>query len=296
MTDLAANISNTDSKTKGMIYGFLGVLVFSGSLPATRAAVGDLDPVFVTGARAVIAALIGGFMLFALRVPWPRKTDLLPLAGVMLGVVVGWPLLIAFSLRLVPAAHGTIFIGLLPLITAAFGVLRGGERPKPMFWFYAIAGSGFVIGYALLSNGLVLSKPDILMLVGVTVCGYGYAEGAQLTRRLGGWQVVSWALLMALPVMLMLSIVFAPVHPFAVHASSWIGVGYAGVMAMLVGFVFWYRGLALGGTASVSQLQLLQPFFSFAIAALLLGETISLPMIAVTVAVIGCVIAARRSA
>lgn len=293
---IAITATPDTERTKGLLYGFLGVLIFSGSLPATRAAVADFDPVFVTGARAVLAGVLGATLLLALRAKRPERRDLLPLFGVMMGVVIGWPLMIAFSLQLVPSAHGTMFIGLLPLFTAIFGVLRGGERPKPRFWLFAIAGSALVVGYAFMSNGLALSAPDMLMLVGVTVCGYGYAEGARLTRRLGGWQTISWALLLGMPVMLVLSALYAPVDFRTVHAASWLGLLYAGLMAMLVGFVFWYRGLAIGGTASVGLLQLTQPFFSFLIAAVVLGETISGPMIAVTMAVVGCVVAARRNA
>ncbi|HZG30513.1 MAG TPA: DMT family transporter [Ensifer sp.] len=296
MTDIAVTAPPVSDRTKGLIYGFLGVLVFSGSLPATRAAVADFDPVFVTGARAVIAGVLGAALLFALKAKRPERRDLLPLLGVTMGVVVVWPLMIAFSLQLVPSAHGTMFIGLLPLMTAIFGVLRGGERPKPRFWLFAVAGSALVVCYAFISNGLALSLPDLFMLIGVTVCGYGYAEGAQLTRRLGGWQAISWALVLGMPLMLALSFFYAPADFHAVHESSWLGLIYAGLMAMLVGFVFWYRGLALGGTASVGLLQLTQPFFSFVIASLFLGEAISGAMIAITVAVVACVVAARRSA
>ena len=296
MTDIALTAPPISDKTKGLIYGFLGVLVFSGSLPATRAAVADFDPVFVTGARAVIAGILGGLMLFALKAKRPQQADILPLIGVTLGVVVIWPLMIAFSLKVVPSAHGTMFIGLLPLMTAIFGVLRGGERPKPRFWIFAVTGSALVVGYAFISNGLALSLPDLFMLIGVTVCGYGYAEGAQLTRRLGGWQAISWALVLGMPLMLALCFFYAPADFHAVREASWLGLIYAGLMAMLVGFIFWYRGLALGGTASVGLLQLTQPFFSFVIAFLFLGKAISGAMIAITVAVVACVVAARRSA
>lgn len=296
MTDIAITAPPLSDRAKGLIYGFLGVLVFSGSLPATRAAVADFDPVFVTGARAVIAGVLGAALLFALKAKRPERRDLLPLLGVTMGVVVVWPLMIAFSLQLVPSAHGTMFIGLLPLMTAIFGVMRGGERPKPRFWLFAIAGSALVVGYAFISNGLALSLPDFFMLIGVTVCGYGYAEGAQLTRRLGGWQAISWALVLGMPLMLALCFFYAPADFHAVHEASWLGLIYAGLMAMLVGFIFWYRGLALGGTASVGLLQLTQPFFSFVIAFLFLGEAISSAMIAITVAVVACVVAARRSA
>jgi drug/metabolite transporter (DMT)-like permease len=298
MTDRAlATFSITISnKAMGVICGMLGVVIFSGSLPATRLAVADLDPVFVTAARAVIAAILGGLLLAALRIKRPQRGDLLPLLGVMCGVVVGWPLMIALSLKIIPSSHGTIYIGLLPLMTAIFGVFRGGERPKPQFWLFASIGSALVVAYALAVNGFSLAKPDLMMLAGVAICGYGYAEGAQLSKRLGGWQVISWALLAGLPIMLAVTYLYWPQDLGSVHAASWMGLAYAGVFAMLIGFVFWYKGLAIGGTASVGQLQLLQPFFSFIIAAAFLGETVTWQMIAVTLGVVACVTAARRNA
>jgi drug/metabolite transporter (DMT)-like permease len=65
---------------------------------------------------------------------------------------------------------------------------------------------------------------------------------------------------------------------------------------MLIGFVFWYRGLAQGGIAAVGQLQLLQPFFGLALAATLLHEHVSLGMLAVTLGVILCVVGAKKFA
>ena len=282
--------------TSGLINGLLGVLIFSASLPATRAAVQHFDPLFLTGARAAIAGLLGLCLLLAFQEKRPARADLVPLAIVAFGVVVGFPLLTALALQYVTSAHSIVFIGLLPLATATFAVLRGGERPHPAFWLFSVLGSALVAGFALTQGVTASLTGDALMLAAILVCGLGYAEGAILSRSLGGWQVISWALVLSLPVMLPLAVILMPSSLAGIGAPAWIGLAYVSLFSMLIGFVFWYRGLAQGGIAAVGQLQLLQPFFGLALAATLLNEPVTARMLAVTVAVIACVIGARRFA
>jgi drug/metabolite transporter (DMT)-like permease len=280
----------------GWINGLVGVAIFSGSLPATRVAVMQFDPVFLTVARAAIAGALALCLLLAFREKRPARREVASLVVVALGVVVGFPLLTALALRHVTAAHSIVFVGLLPLATAIFGVIRGGERPKPAFWLFSVLGSGLVAGFAL-SQGLVASAAgDALMLAAIVACGLGYAEGARLSRALGGWQVISWALVLSLPVMVLLALLYMPPSFSGIASSAWLGLAYVSLFSMLIGFVFWYRGLAQGGIAAVSQLQLLQPFFGLALAAALLHEPVTSAMLAVTVAVILCVAGARKFA
>ncbi|MFH6785794.1 MULTISPECIES: DMT family transporter [Methylobacterium] len=276
--------------------GLLGVVIFSGSLPATRVAVGGFSPLFLTSARAVIAALLGAALLWGLRQRRPARSDLASLAIVAFGVVVGFPLLTALALQHVTSAHSIVFIGLLPLATALFGVLRGGERPRAAFWAFSLVGSAAVAGFALVQGGPASLAGDVLMLAAILLCGLGYAEGAALSRRLGGWQVISWALVLSLPAMLVLALATRPAGVAGVGAPAWLGLAYVSVFSMLVGFVFWYRGLARGGIAGVGQLQLLQPFLGLALAGLLLGEPVAPSMIAVTGLVVLCVAGAKRFA
>jgi drug/metabolite transporter (DMT)-like permease len=285
-----------DTIAKGWINGFVGVLIFSGSLPATRLAVAEFDPLFLTVARASIAGLLGMALLILFRQPRPSRQQLLPLLLVASGVVLGFPLLTALALQYVTSAHSIVFLGLLPLTTAAFGVLRGGERPRPVFWVFSVMGSLLVVGYAC-SQGLATSpRGDILMLLAILVCGLGYAEGAKVSKALGGWQVISWALVLALPVMIALTAYCMPVSLSGISTKAWCSLGYVSTFSMLIGFVFWYRGLAQGGIAAVGQLQLLQPFFGLGLAVTLLGEQVSLGMLGVTLAVILCVLGSKRFA
>lgn len=283
-----------EKSASGWINGLTGVLIFSGSLPATRVAVMEFDPVFLTVARATIAGLLGLALLLLFREKRPTRGQIIPLSVVAFGVVVGFPLLTAVALRYVTSAHSIVFLGLLPIATAAFGVLRGGERPRLAFWIFSILGSLLVVGFAV-SRGLTASpEGDVLMLLAIVACGLGYAEGAKLSKVLGGWQVISWALVLSLPAMAALTLYKMPASFTNISAPAWISLAYVSLLSMLIGFVFWYRGLAQGGIVAVGQLQLLQPFFGLALAATLLHESVSIGMLGVTVAVILCVAGARK--
>ncbi len=291
-------MNRTDNTTaiSGWLNGFLGVLIFSGSLPATKVAVLEFDPIFLTVLRATIAGLLALVLLMAFKPQRPSREHLFSLALVALGVVVGFPLLTALALQYVTSAHSIVFVGLLPLFTAIFGVLRGGERPRPAFWCFSILGSALVAGFAFSQDLSASFMGDALMLAAVLVCGLGYAEGAALSRKLGGWQVICWALLLSLPLMALASLITIPASFTGITPSAWVSLAYVSLFSMLIGFVFWYRGLAQGGIAAVGQLQLLQPFFGLALAALFLHESVSLLMVGITLAVILCVAGSRRFA
>jgi drug/metabolite transporter (DMT)-like permease len=278
----------------GWINGLVGMLIFSGSLPATRVGVQSFDPLFLTFARAALAGLAALAILVVLRPAMPERRELPALAITAFGVVLGFPLLTALALRHVTSAHAIVFIGLLPMATAIFGALRAGERPRPAFWFFAALGAAIVSGYALAQGAEASLAGDALMLAAVIVCGLGYAEGAILSRRLGGWQVICWALLISLPFAVPLALWYLPASWSGVTWPGYAALAYVSLFSMLVGFFFWYRGLAQGGIAAVGQLQLLQPFCGLALAGLLLGERIAPSMGLAALAVMVCVFGAKR--
>ncbi|GEN70727.1 DMT family transporter [Chryseobacterium lathyri] len=285
-----------DENISGLINGFIGVLLFSGSMPATKLAVMEMSPIFVTIARAAIAGILALSVLMIYKEQRPEKNQIFPLLLVSIGCVVGFPLLSALALQYLTSAHSIVFLGMLPLATAVFGVFRGGERPHPIFWFFSVIGSLLVIGYAV-SQGISASPVgDILMLLAVILCGMGYAEGAKLSKTLGGWQVISWALVLALPVMIPLFFIYFPDHIETVSFQGWFGMAYISLFSMFIGFIFWYKGLAQGGIATVGQLQLLQPFFGLALAAYFLHEQVSIGMVGVTIGVILCVAGTKKFA
>lgn len=284
------------TQTNGWINGFIGMLIFSGSLPATKAAVLGFDPLFLTAARATIAGLLSLAMLLLYKEKLPTFKQWVSLTVVSLGVVVGFPLLTAIALQEITSAHSLVFLALLPLSTAIFAVIRGGEKPRPIFWFFSVIGSLLVMGYALSQGGASSISDDLFMIASVIVCGLGYAEGATLTKALGGWQVICWALIVSLPPMLILGFILMPEELTTISVSAWVGLGYVSIFSMLIGFIFWYKGLSQGGIATVGQLQLLQPFFGLGLAAVLLHESVNLLMLFVTIGVIFCVAGSRKYA
>lgn len=274
--------------------GAIGVLIFSGSLPATRIAVAELEPFFLTVARAAIAGLVAGLVLLLLRQTPPTRRQWGSVAVVLLGVVAGFPLLTALALQHITAGHALVFMGMLPVLTAMFGVWRGAERPSQRFWVFSVVGSLLVAGFALSGQAVGNVTGDALMLIAILICGLGYAEGGRLAREIGSWQVICWALVLALPASLCLSLWLWPANLSQTSGFAWMGLGYVSLFSMLIGFFFWYAGLARGGIAVVGQIQLLQPFLGFGLASLLLNEAITPAMLVTALAVLLCVAGANQ--
>ena len=285
---------SASARQRGLALGLLGVAAFSVTLPATRVAVASLDPVFVGLGRAIVAALLAAIVLAVTRAPWPALALWPRLAIVAAGVVVGFPLLTAWAMQHVPASHGAVVIGLLPLATAAAGAWFAHERPTTRFWLFAIAGSGIVVGFAAWQGGGTLHVADLLLLGAVACAAIGYAEGARLTRLIGGWQVISWALLLSAPVVAVPAWL-ASGELAGVPWQAWAGFAYVSIVSMYVGFFAWYKGLALGGIAAVGQVQLLQPFLTIGSSALLLGETLDSSTLFAAALVIASIALGRRS-
>ncbi|MBY0238563.1 MAG: DMT family transporter [Burkholderiaceae bacterium] len=281
-----------------MLLGLAGVVIFSLTLPFTRIAVRSFDPAFVALGRALAAAMLAAAWLAWNRAPWPPRSAWRPLAWVALGCVVGFPWLTSWAMRSLPASHGAVLVGMLPLATAAYAALRGHEKPSPAFWLTAAAGTALVAGYALLQSGGALHLADLAMFAAVLLGAAGYAEGGKLSKTMGGEQVISWALLLSLPLVAPAVAWLVWVDGAAIAAAGWqpwASFAYISVFSMYLGFFFWYRGMALGGVARVGQVQLLQPFLSMAGAALLLSEPLSLSNILFALAVISVVATGRRT-
>lgn len=279
----------------GLGFGSLGVLCFSLTLPATRLAVADLDGTVVGLGRALVAAVLAASLLLIRRERPPSRAQLGRLAIVAAGVVVGFPLLSAWAIERVPAAHGAVVTGLLPLATALMATLRAGERPSVGFWLASLAGLAAVLAFGLSMGGGALQEADLLLLAAVIAAGLGYAEGARLTRELGGWQVISWALLISVPFLIPPVALAVAAHGLDARPSAWLGFAYVGVVSMFLGFFAWYRGLAAGGIARVGQLQLAQPVLTLVWAALILAEQITPLTALAALAVIATVFIGRKA-
>lgn len=281
-------------ETKGMWLGVLGIAMFSLTLPFTRIAVLEIDPVLVALGRAVVAAVCAVMLLWWRGASFPtarQARSLLITAG---GVVVGFPVFMSLAMRYAPASHGGIVMGILPLLTALVAALRFGERPSAGFWIAAICGSGLVIAFALQEGGGQLHPADLAMFAAVLLAAMGYAEGARLAQTMGGPVVISWALILSMPVVLPATIVLLWRH--GIHASpiAWLSFGYVSLFSMFIGFFFWYRGLALGGIARVGQVQLIQPFLTLLESMVLLGEQLELNQFLFAFAIIAVVAIGRK--
>jgi len=264
------------TETKGMIYGLLGVGVFGLTLPVTRVAIPYLDPVFIGMGRAVLAAFLAIIMLFLFRQPTPNKQQFVLLGLTALGVVVGFPVMSSWAMQYVPASHGGVVLGILPLATAIAGAVINHERPSMSFWVISFIGSVLVAAYSLIQGAGSIHIADVALLGAIASAAIGYAIGGKLSKELGGWQVICWALIVSLPFVLYPAIKTAPNDFSMIPASAYLSFCYLAVMSQFFGFFAWNKGLALGGIARVSQVQLLQPFITLIASAAFLGEVISL--------------------
>lgn len=282
-------------QTRGYILGFIGVLVFSLTLPFTRIAVAELDPLFISLGRTVLAAAAAAIVLLATRQSWPARADVKQLAIVAAGVVFGFPICSALAMQTVPASHGGVVLGALPLATAIMSTVFAGERPSPVFWLWSVAGSLAVIIFTIWDTGLELHAGDMFLALALILASIGYAAGGNLSRTLGGWQVICWALVLALPITLPATLyLWQSVDP-DVSAASWWSFVYLALMSQFLGFFAWNRGLAIGGVSKVGQVQLLQTFLTLGFSAIINRETITAHMIIFALIVAVCVWFGRRA-
>ena len=277
-----------------MLLGFIGVAVFSLTLPATRIAVVEMDPVVVGLGRAILAAFVALAILLVTRQRLPRPAEWRSLVVVALVVVLGFPLLSAWAMQSVPAAHGGVVLGILPLATAMAGAVMLRERPSGRFWFWSLLGGGAVVAFSLLRGGGSIGAGHLALLASVVCAAIGYAEGAKLTKTLGGWQVICWALVLSAPFLAVPVGLSVAEHGMSGSPATWAAFLYVALFSQLFGFFAWNRGLAIGGVARVSQVQLLQTFLTIAASALLLDETIDAMTIGFAVFVVVAVAIGRR--
>nr|WP_238323184.1 DMT family transporter [Acidovorax sp. JHL-9] len=288
------------SEARGLALGLLGVTIFALTLPMTRLAVGTpeaplMSGLFIAMGRAAVAGLLSGALLLALRAPLPQRTERGPLVLTALGVVFGFPLLTSMAMRHVSAVHASVIVGVLPLATAAVGALLHRQRPSPAFWACALLGTGLVVAFAVLRSGgagLSLHPADLLLLGAMLCAAVGYGFGARLSQDMRAEFVICWALVISLPATVPLAALSLPATPMP--ALAWGGFAYVSVFSMWLGFFAWYRGLALGGTVRVSQVQLVQPFLGMLFAVPLLGERLDAVSVGFGLAVMATVLLGRR--
>ena len=297
-------VTPTSAHRRGLWLGLLGVAIFALTLPMTRLAVGtpeapQMSGVFIALGRAVVAGVLSAIFLLVTRAPFPSRAQWKPLALVALGVVFGFPLCTSIAMRHVEAVHASVIVGVLPLATAAVGAWLHRQHPSAGFWVCAATGTALVVAFALIRSGspsssarLAIQPADALLLLGMACAAVGYGYGAQLSQTMRAEHVICWALVLCLP----LNLPFAHMEypKFAIKTEAWWAFGYVALFSMWLGFFAWYRGLALGGTVRVSQVQLVQPFLSMLFAVPLLGETLDALTLGFGLAVIAVVFVGKK--
>lgn len=286
----------TQRENQGMALGLLAVIIFSLTLPMTRVVVQEVNPVLAALGRALLAALPAAALLLWRKQKLPTLAQFKGLCLVVLGVILGFPVLSSWAMQTLPASHGALVNGLQPLVVALFAAWLSHERPSRAFWLCAALGSALVLAYAIIQGAGSVSAGDLLMLLAIGLGGLGYAEGGRLARDMGGWQVICWALVLASPVLLGPVLWLAWQHQGPISVQSWWAFGYITLFSQFIGFFAWYAGLAMGGIARVGQVQLLQIFFTMAFSAGFFGEHIDTLTWVFAAAVVCTVVLGRKTA
>ena len=282
-------------ETKGMLIGFVGVAIFSLTLPFTRIAVQEMTPFYVSFGRGVIAGVCGALLLLLTKSPLPTRSQFKKLLITAFGVVYGFPIFTSLAMKTLPSAHSGIVLGILPLAMSAMGAVRFRERPSLAYWITAVCGTLLVLVYSMIDGGGGLALGDIWLLLAIVMAAIGYSEGGKLAQEMGAIKVISWAVAITLPINILATYLFANIAITDLSPNVFISFLYVGLFSAFIGFFFWYRGIALGGVARVGQVQLLQPFLTLIGAYLLLGEPITLLNMVFAIAVLVVVLIGRKT-
>jgi len=287
--------TNASRERLGLLLGFIGMVIFGGTLPATRIAVAEIDPIALTALRTALAGVCSLALLLVLRRPLPPRALWRQLVIAMLCVAVLFPLLMSMGMQRVDASHGGVVLGVLPIATALVAVAITHERPRPLFWIASVAGAALVIAFSLRQGGGWFSTGDLLLFAAVIVSAIGYAFSGRLTSHMPGWEVISWILVIGLPLSIPAAVLTMPQDVGHIAMKPWLGLLYVALFSQWIGFFAWNAGLAMGGIARVSQVQLLQPFVTFALAAFFNDETITLQILLFAAAVVVTVAISTRT-
>jgi drug/metabolite transporter (DMT)-like permease len=294
MTSAAPLRSPASRDALGFGLGFIGVAMFGGTLPMTRIAVGTFDPWFVSFGRAAIASVLAGLLLLVLRRRFPPRASWRSLAIAALATVLGFPVFSAIAMQTVPASHGGVVLGLLPLATSVAAVIVNGERPAPVFWFWSLIGAAIVVAFTLRTGEAGFGAGDLWLLLAGIAASTGYAQYARVAKWMPGWEAISWALVLMAPLTIPVSFLIWQPGWADAPAAAVGALLYVSIFSVFIGFFFWNAGLAIGGVARVGQVQLLQTFVTLAIAATVNQEPVGLETIAFAAAVMLVVLIARK--
>ena len=277
-----------------MLIGFVGILIFSLTLPVTKLAILSFSPYFIAFGRATFAGAVALAYLVIKHEPMMAKADIGKFVVIALGVVFGFPILTTVAMTHGSSSHGAVILGMMPLATTVIGVVRFGERPSLGFWLVSLLGAALVVIYALLKSSGSFTLVDLLLVLGGICACIGYVEGGELSKKMNPRAVISWALVISLPFNIIFSyLTFDSVY-YDAGLSAWTIFIYLSLFPMFIGFFFWYEGLAIGGIARVSQVQLIQPFCTLVAASVLLGDSLTWMNLVFAVLVVSTVILGKK--
>jgi hypothetical protein len=277
-----------------MLIGFIGILIFSLTLPVSKIAVLSFNPYFIAFGRATLAGLVALAYLLYKKEPIPSKVDFLKFVVIALGVVFGFPIFTTIAMIEGSSSHGAVILGMMPLATTVIGVIRFKERPSLGFWLVSLLGAALVVVYALLKSSGDFTYIDGLLVAGGICACVGYVEGGELSRKLNPRVVISGALVISLPITIVMSYFTFDMQYVDAGSMAWIILIYLSLFPMFIGFFFWYEGLAIGGIARVSQVQLIQPFCTLVAASILLGDPFTIINLVFAFLVVSTVILGKR--
>ena len=266
---------NLSIETKGMLIGFVGISIFSLTLPFTQMAVNEMSPFFVAFARASIAGICALILLIFTKSKFPNKIQIRRLIIIVIGVIYGFPIFTSIAMKTLPSSHSGIVLGILPLAMSLFAAIKYKEKPSSSFWMISIFGTFIVISYTFIDNNGSLMIEDLWLLFAILFAAIGYSEGGTLAKEMGSIGVISWALVISLPINLFASYLFYETHYSSISFQAIISLTYVGLFSMFIGFFFWYKGIAIGGISRVGQVQLIQPFLTIVGAYFLTNEKIT---------------------
>ena len=266
---------NLSVETKGMLIGFVGISIFSLTLPFTQMAVNEMSPFFVAFARASIAGICALILLIFTKSKFPNKIQIRRLIIIVIGVIYGFPIFTSIAMKTLPSSHSGIVLGILPLAMSLFAAIKYKEKPSSSFWMISIFGTFIVISYTFIDNNGSLMIEDLWLLFAILFAAIGYSEGGTLAKEMGSIGVISWALVISLPINLFASYLFYEINYISISIQAIISLTYVGLFSMFIGFFFWYKGIAIGGISRVGQVQLIQPFLTIVGAYFLTNEKIT---------------------
>lgn len=282
-------------ETKGMLIGFVGIAIFSLTLPFTQMAVNEMSPFFLAFGRASIAGICALILLLFNKSKFPNRVQIKKLIIIVVGVVYGFPIFTSIAMTTLPSSHSGIVLGILPLAMSLFAAIKYKEKPSLSFWLTSIFGTFMVISYTFMDNDGSLMIEDLWLLFAILFAAIGYSEGGILSKEMGSIAVISWALVISLPLNLFASYVFYETSYATISFQAFMSLMYVGLFSMFIGFFFWYKGIAIGGISRVGQVQLIQPFLTIIGAYFLTNEKITFLNILFALIVLIVIIIGRRT-